>query len=110
MEFLAGDVNPSWWRDVYRIKGMEVHHMGYALVNYPPPLSHTRAVEWRLLSEYMTRLLIDLLCLQPSGNQIWPVVNAFSAAGLGPWVQYGRWGTINTPGSGCCELFNPLQI
>jgi len=31
MEFLAGDAQPSWWRDVYLQKGYEVHHMGYAL-------------------------------------------------------------------------------
>jgi hypothetical protein len=32
MEFLAGDPeNPSWWRDVYNIKGYEIHHMGYQL-------------------------------------------------------------------------------
>ena len=37
----------------------------------------------------------------PAGTAIWPVVTAFSAAGLGPWVQYGRWGTINTAGAGC---------
>lgn len=32
MEFLAGDPDvPSWWRDVYLVKGFEVHHMGYHL-------------------------------------------------------------------------------
>ena len=27
MEFLAGDANPSWWRDVYMKKGYEIHHV-----------------------------------------------------------------------------------
>ena len=32
MEFLAGEPSePSWWRDVYLQKGLEVHHMGYDL-------------------------------------------------------------------------------
>eukprot|EP00039_Didymoeca_costata_P010218 m.136941 g.136941 ORF g.136941 m.136941 type:complete len:213 (-) comp14741_c0_seq7:50-688(-) len=30
MEFLSGDPDyPSWWRDVYNVKGKEIHHMGY---------------------------------------------------------------------------------
>jgi hypothetical protein len=32
MEFLAGEPNePSWWRDVYLQKGLEIHHQGYVL-------------------------------------------------------------------------------
>ena len=32
MEFLAGEPSqPSWWRDVYLDKGLEVHHQGYVL-------------------------------------------------------------------------------
>lgn len=34
-------------------------------------------------------------------SPIWPVVQAFSAAGLGPAVQWGRWGVPDQPGSGC---------
>ena len=34
MEFLAGEPSqPSWWRDVYRSRGKEVHHQGYTLHN-----------------------------------------------------------------------------
>lgn len=69
MEFLAGNMSaPSWWRDVYLSKGLEIHHQGHNL---------------------------------PSGYAIWPVVEAFESAGLGSAVQWGRWGTIDTPGSGC---------
>lgn len=32
VEFLAGEPSePSWWRDVYLNKGVEVHHQGYVL-------------------------------------------------------------------------------
>jgi len=32
MEFLAGEPSaPSWWRDVYLQKGLEIHHQGYVL-------------------------------------------------------------------------------
>ncbi len=32
MEFLAGEPNqPSWWRDVYLDKGLEIHHQGYEI-------------------------------------------------------------------------------
>ena len=69
MEYLAGDpAQPSWWRDVFLKKGIEVHHMGYDL---------------------------------PAGVAVWPVVESFVAAGLGPAVQWGRWGALNKPGSGC---------
>lgn len=37
----------------------------------------------------------------PTGTPIWNVVTAFSQAQLGPWVQYGRWGTLGTAGAGC---------
>lgn len=37
----------------------------------------------------------------PKGESVWPVVQALSAAGLGEAVQWGRWGDINQPGSGC---------
>merc|ERR1712110_134939 len=31
LEVLAGDDKPSWWRDIYAEKGIEVHHMGYMM-------------------------------------------------------------------------------
>ena len=32
IEFLAGEPSlPSWWRDVYLARGLEVHHTGYSL-------------------------------------------------------------------------------
>merc|ERR1712232_1516652 len=31
LEVPAGDDKPSWWRDVYAEKGVEVHHMGYMM-------------------------------------------------------------------------------
>jgi hypothetical protein len=32
MEFLAGEPDqPSWWRDVYLDKGLEIHHQGYEI-------------------------------------------------------------------------------
>ena len=37
----------------------------------------------------------------PAGVPVWPVVVNFTAAGLGPAVQWGRWGDLNKPGSGC---------
>ena len=37
----------------------------------------------------------------PAGAQVWDVVTAFTAAGLGPAVQWGRWGTIDTASGGC---------
>ena len=37
----------------------------------------------------------------PPGTQVWDTVTAFMAAGLGPAVQWGRWGTIDTAGGGC---------
>lgn len=37
----------------------------------------------------------------PAGFQIWDVVTSFTAAGLGPAVQWGRWGAEEHPGSGC---------
>ena len=37
----------------------------------------------------------------PAGTQVWDVVQAFQAVGLGPAVQWGRWGTEEHPGSGC---------
>jgi len=68
MEFLAGDpAQPSWWRDVYLHKGLEVHHMGYEVGAAP----------------------------------VWPVVEAFTAAGLGGAVQWGRWGKEDTASGGC---------
>jgi hypothetical protein len=68
MEFLAGDpATPSWWRDVYVKKGLEVHHQGYEIGVSP----------------------------------IWPVVEAFSAAGLGDAVQWGRWGAEDHGGGAC---------
>ena len=69
MEFLAGDPSaPSWWRDVYLLKGFEVHHMGYRL---------------------------------PANVSIWSIVEAFTAALLGPPVQWGRWGVEDTNSGGC---------
>ena len=35
----------------------------------------------------------------PPGTDVWKTVTAFTAAGLGDFVQTGRWGTINTPGA-----------
>lgn len=32
---------------------------------------------------------------------VWPVVEAFTAAGFGSAVQWGRWGEEDTPGGGC---------
>lgn len=37
----------------------------------------------------------------PTGTPIWTVVENFQAAGLGTYVQWGRWGTIDTAGAGC---------
>ena len=37
----------------------------------------------------------------PAGTAVWPVVEAFQAAGLGQPVQWGRWGVTDQPGSGC---------
>jgi hypothetical protein len=37
----------------------------------------------------------------PKGVAVWPVVEAAASAGIGPPVQWGRWGDINRPGSGC---------
>lgn len=72
MEILGGEPDqPSWWRDIYLERGYVTHHMGY---NLPQ-----------------------------SAGQIWPVVQAFTA-GCGAnctAVQWGRWGTIDTPGAGC---------
>ena len=69
MEFLAGEPSqPSWWRDVYLLKGVEVHHMGYVL---------------------------------PARLDVWAVTQSLTAAGLGPAVQWGHWGTYGQSGSGC---------
>ena len=37
----------------------------------------------------------------PRGVAVWPVVEAAAGAGIGRPVQWGRWGEINKPGSGC---------
>ena len=37
----------------------------------------------------------------PDGVDIWPVIEKFEAAGLGLATQWGRWGEINKPDSGC---------
>ena len=37
----------------------------------------------------------------PKGEPVWPVVQVFKESGLGEPVQWGRWGEINKPGSGC---------
>lgn len=39
--------------------------------------------------------------LPSSAGQVWDTVTAFTAAGLGEAVQWGRWGTIDTAGAGC---------
>ncbi len=49
----------------------------------------------------------------PKGESVWPVVQALAAAGLGDPVQWGRWGDINQPGSGCyvyCDTQGTLGV
>ena len=105
MEFLAGDANASWWRDGeasvnltrhVRMTCLKSQRRSFARLPPTPPDAPPTAVYYE--KGYEVHHMGYAL---PAGTPIWNVVTAFTDAGLGPWVQYGRWGTIEQQGSGC---------
>ena len=108
IEFLAGEPDkPSWWRDVYNKKGMEVGDTRVRPFSGPHPRTHTAASRHSRVDR-THHLLWPVRCCRQVHHmgyqvteQIWPAVQRFAAAGLGHPVQWARWGVLGEPTAGC---------